>query len=91
MEYSKDYLAEAHKHSIFNRDEILKSEICGCFYCLATYNPTDITVWVDEDKQDIGQTAMCAKCELDCVIGSHSGFPVSDLSFLRQMNKSYLS
>ena len=38
-------LAEAHRRSIRHREEILRSEQCGCFYCLAGYPPSDITEW----------------------------------------------
>ncbi len=30
------YIA-AHRHSIHHRAEILKSELCGCFHCLAIF------------------------------------------------------
>ena len=46
--------------------------LCGYFYCLAIYVPSEITEWVDED-----QTAMCAKCGIDSVIGAASGYPVT--------------
>jgi hypothetical protein len=69
----------AHKHCFKKRDEVLKSEVCGCFYCLAVFPPTDVTHWIDEE-----QTAMCPKCDIDSVIGSASGFPI-ETRFLKQM------
>ena len=85
-EYSLDFLLEAHKHSSLHKEEILKSAECGCFYCKSTFHPREIEVWVDEDNPK-GATALCANCAIDSVIGSASGFPVSDLPFLVAMNK----
>lgn len=80
-------LVEAHKHSSKHREEILKSDLCGCFYCEAIFTPFEIEEWVDEDKNNIGQTALCPKCSIDSVIGSKSGFPVNDKEFLKEMHK----
>jgi len=74
-------LKEAHKHSIRHRDEIAASERCGCFYCLAVFEPSAITRWVDEH----GVTALCPKCGIDSVIGTASGFPSANLEFLTAM------
>lgn len=39
---------DAHKHSIRNKDEILNSEICGCFGCLAIMKPAEMDWFADE-------------------------------------------
>ena len=70
----------AHKHSIRNREEIQRSVVCGCFYCLETYPPSKIEDWLDEDHG----TALCPECGIDSVIGSESGYPVS-FHFLKKM------
>jgi hypothetical protein len=75
----------AHKHSSKNCDEIVKSEICGCFYCLATFPPGEVTRWIDGDR-----TAICPKCDIDSVIGSASGFPI-DAVFLKKMDSHWFS
>lgn len=75
-----DYIA-AHQHSIRHRQEIESSERCGCFYCLAEFEPDAITDWVDEG----GVTALCPKCGIDSVIGSASGFPITG-DLLKRMN-----
>lgn len=63
-----------HKHSSKHRDEILRSTLCGCFYCERTYPPTEIVEWVDKfSGQGIGttgQTALCPYCHIDSVIGN---------------------
>jgi hypothetical protein len=73
-------LDEAHRHSIRHRAEVLASELCGCFYCLRTYPPSEIVEWTDG-----GETALCPRCGIDAVIGSASGFPVTR-DFLREMH-----
>jgi hypothetical protein len=77
----------AHKHSIRQRDEILTSEVCGCFFCLAVFPPSEIKEWVDT-IDGIGQTALCPKCGIDSVIGSNSGYPIEP-EFLNQMRKHW--
>ena len=76
----------AHAHSIRNREEVLASERCGCFYCCSRFAPAEIQEWVDERKGG-EQTALCPKCGIDSVIGSASGYPTSRV-FLERM-KAY--
>jgi hypothetical protein len=70
----------AHKHCIKHRAEIEASEMCGCFYCMATFVPSEIVEWIDD-----GQTALCPRCPVDSVIGSASGYPITS-TFLQQMH-----
>jgi len=76
---NQDHL-RAHGHCRNNREELAQSQLCGCFYCLATYPPSEIVAWVDED-----QTAICPKCPVDSVIGSASGYPIT-AEFLQRMH-----
>jgi hypothetical protein len=79
----------AHKHSSGHRDEILSSELCGCFYCKETFLPKEIEDWVDE-VDGIDTTALCPRCGVDAVIGSKSGFPLSK-DFLQTMYLHWFS
>lgn len=79
---SPDYI-QAHQYSGLNRELIMKSDQCGCFYCLETFEPTEITEWVDETNSK-GATALCPRCGIDSVIGSASGFPITR-AFLNSM------
>ena len=81
-----DY-TQAHKHSSLHRQELLNSDNCGCFYCLSIFKPNKIEEWIDEDNDNIGQTALCPKCGIDSIIGSKSGFPITK-DFLNKM-KTY--
>jgi hypothetical protein len=69
----------AHRHSIRHREEIERSDTCGCFYCLELFPPATIAKWVDE-----GVTARCPRCGIDSVLGNASGYPLTE-EFLRRM------
>ena len=75
----------AHKRSMMHRTEIQNSDICGCFYCLSIFPPTEITEWIDD-----GQTAICPYCPVDSVIGSASGYPITT-EFLKLMHDRWFS
>lgn len=83
-----DSLQLAHTHSSRHRAEILGSRICGCFYCLAMYPPAALVEWVDDDPSGQGQTALCARCGIDSVIGDRSGLPIT-AEFLAAMNERW--
>jgi hypothetical protein len=72
-------LHEAHQHSSQHRSEVMRSDWCGCFYCLAIFRPAEIEQWVDHDD-----TALCPKCGIDSVLGSASGCPITQ-EFLKEM------
>lgn len=79
---------EAHAHSDHHRTEVEASEVCGCFYCLATFAPSRIEAWIDEG--DGGETAICPVCGIDAVLGSASGLPITG-DFLRAMRAHWFS
>jgi len=86
----KEDIIATHRYSSNHRESVLASEVCGCFYCLSIFSPSEIEEWIDarEDETDInktGQTALCPHCGIDSVIGSASGYPV-DRQFLKKMN-----
>ena len=88
VDFEPDYLADAHKHSIFNMEEILQSKQCGCFYCLEIFNPGEVTEWTDEEHS-MSKTALCPKCSIDSVLGDSSGFPAGSEDFLKAMHYKY--
>ena len=73
-------LTGAHDHCSLHKAEIESSTICGCFYCLSIFPPSAIIEWTDD-----GQTAICPKCPVDSVIGSASGYPITQ-EFLQRMH-----
>lgn len=85
-----EYLENAHKRSSCHKTELLQSDVCGCFYCLKVFKPTDISEWTKAyDFEE--QTAFCPFCRIDSVIGDKSGFPVSDKNFLNTMHTYYFN
>jgi hypothetical protein len=79
-----DYI-RAHAHATNDRAELAASEACGCFYCLSVFGPREIHEWVDAHDGE-GTTALCPECGIDSVIGSASGFPITE-PFLREMHR----
>lgn len=88
MVENSDTLTAAHAASSNHREEIGGSELCGCFYCLRTFPPAAIVEWVDEPQG--GQTAVCPYCQIDSVLGSASGFPLTR-AFLAAMCDHWFS
>ncbi len=84
---TNDQLKAAHNHSIRNHDEIQRSKICGCFYCLETYAPAALQSWITEPETN-ERTAECPHCGIDSVIGDAAGFDLSP-EFLRAMHKAW--
>ena len=85
MIFTKELLETAHQHSINHRSEIQQSAICGCFHCKRTFASSQIAQWVD----DPDGTALCPKCGIDSVIGSASGLPVQEPTFLAAMRRRW--
>ncbi|MEW9053095.1 MAG: cytoplasmic protein [Neobacillus sp.] len=73
----------AHGFSSHHRKQLQKDEICGCFYCLKIFHPSEIMDWCDNEN-----TAICPYCGTDSIIGSSSGFPITEL-FLKGMHQAW--
>jgi hypothetical protein len=72
-----------HTNSSNNRKDLFASDICGCFYCLKTFNSNEIKEWIDSEND----TALCPYCGVDSVIGFSSGVNVKD--FLAEMKDKW--
>ena len=86
MEYSNEFLERAHRFSFGNRTLVMQSTACICFYCLGTFDPSNIIEWIDDKDAD---TAMCPLCGIDAVIPSKSELPINDPQFIQQMRTRY--
>lgn len=84
-----DYIA-AHSCCSNHRKQLLESKVCGCFYCLKSFEPSEIEEWVDKLESEEGQTALCPICGIDAVIGSKSGYPIQ-VEFLKKMRNHWFS
>jgi hypothetical protein len=82
MAYDVELLTAAHDASSNHEHVIGRSDVCGCFFCLKTFPPGAIAEWVEEPGG--GRTAVCPHCRIDSVLGSASGFPLTQ-EFLEAM------
>ena len=76
---AKDDLHAAHARSLHNRSVVGAGGPCGCFYCLAAFDGSEVVDWVDASKA----TALCPRCQIDSVLSARTD-PI-DASFLRRM------
>lgn len=83
MPYRKEDIINAHRFCDNNKQALQKDRICGCFYCLNIFSPSEITNYVE-----IGTlgSALCPYCDIDSVIGESSGYPITR-EFLQQMKE----
>jgi hypothetical protein len=58
-------LETAHRQSLRNRPLLSSGGACGCFYCLKTFDASEVVRWVHDDW-----TALCPRCGIDAVLSS---------------------
>ena len=84
----KDYTL-AHSFSSNNMEALKKDKVCGCFYCLRIFSPTEIEDWqINDCDCDRYGTAECPYCSVDSIIGESSGYPITE-EFLKGMHKRW--
>ena len=87
MKLTKEQSNLYHSHTIRNREEIEKSQKCGCMACCSIYWAKEIEDWIDEiNGKKI--TALCVKCGTDAVIGDASGLEINQ-EILEALNKKW--
>ena len=79
----------AKKHCSYNREELKASRLCGCIWCLEVYPASEISQWHQEDINGVEQTAICARCNNDAILGDAAGFPLS-AEFLTAMRNYWM-
>jgi hypothetical protein len=75
---------DAHEHAYRQREALAKSDGCACFYCFKHFSPAEIATWVDHEE-----TAICPYCGMDSVIGSASGFPLTNAMLRKMYERTY--
>lgn len=70
--------------SSHNKEDLLSSEKCGCYYCLAKFSPEEIIEWIDYD-----QTAICPKCKVDAIVSLNE--IENENKYLNELNAKYFS
>jgi len=78
-------LQRAFSHASRHRASINASSLCGCFFCKSLFHPIAITDWIET-----GITALCPKCRTPSVIGSASGFIITE-AFLEEMRQRWFA
>lgn len=70
-------LEKAHKLCSNNKESLLKSANCGCFYCEKIFPAAEVT-------ELVGGHAICPHCGIDSIIGDNA----TEISkkFLREMH-----
>lgn len=74
----------AHNYAVHNYPKIKEDKICGCFYFLNIFKPSEIFDFTIEPAGV--NTALCPYCNIDSVIGESSGYPITE-EFLNKMNE----
>lgn len=87
MIFPLETLDAAHSHSANHKAELDRSDVCSCFFCEEAFGVAEIEEWVEDECG----TALCPHCGVDAVIGSASGFPVSDANFIRAMRERWFN
>lgn len=77
-------IKNAAEYTTNNREEINKSDLVGCYYCLSIFRPDEIWEWIHPGEND--EFPMCPYCGIDSIFGDASGCPVTK-DFLQEMNK----
>ena len=63
---------QIHSECGWHETAVKESNICGCFYCMTTFPPSEIEEWIDEPEdcpRGPGRTAICPKCGIGCCTG----------------------
>lgn len=88
-------LLAAYRHATNNRAEIEAGKVCGCFYCMQTFPPSEIVAWTGFDINQIDnpdaaqvETALCPRCGSESVIGDKSGYGIT-ADFLQRMHEAW--
>lgn len=77
----KEIYKIAHNYSIYNKDLLKKSGICGCFYCCSLFEYDSIEEWIDGE---LDPTALCPNCSIDSIISRNDTYTLS-VDFLEKM------
>lgn len=72
---------DAHARCIRNRGALQRVDRCGCFHCLAIFDPQEIEEWVEDEG---GDTALCPCCGIDSVLPESDEYLLTK-DFLRRM------
>ena len=79
----KDYCTYWHQYSLSNKESVLSSRTCGCFFCQEIFESHLISEHYIHDIN--GETALCPFCGVDSILPDHKVDLSTDL--LEEMYK----
>lgn len=74
-------ILDAHSRCIRNREALQRVDRCGCFYCLAIFDPQEIR---GADRRRRRRHGALPRCEIDSVLPESDEYPLTK-DFLRRM------
>lgn len=57
------------------------SSIGGCYHCVNVFNASDVKYYTDN-----GETALCPKCMIDCVVFDSTGYTITTENMQKAKN-----
>lgn len=63
---SKEHCTYWHQHSVSNKQNVLSSSMCGCFFCKKIFDSKLISEHYINDKN--GETVICPFCGVDSIL-----------------------
>jgi len=69
--FDPELLERAHDATLCNEEDLKRSALAGCYFCVETFPAEEIEIWA------AGGTAVCSRCMIDSVLAEASGFPLT--------------
>jgi hypothetical protein len=83
---TKEQLTRLYDQSFKNKEACNKAFVCGCFFCLAIFSPTEIKEWHEEKRVGGGFTAICPKCGIDSILAESKEIKIT-AELLKEMHE----
>lgn len=77
------HIRDIHKFCTNNKENLSKSELCGCFYCVDVYPASEVTEYMPNEN-----TAECAHCGIDTVLPDNQYFKLNQ-DLLKEMKRCW--
>ena len=72
---------QIHDNCGWHEKDVLKSKLCGCFYCVSIFSTSEINEWIDEPNdcpRGQGRTAVCPNCGIDAVLPESDQYKITN-------------
>jgi hypothetical protein len=75
--FTQEELHEKLRLSMHNKNAVIKAGTCGCYFCLRTFDASEVKDWIDADED----TGLCPHYDIDALLPG-----ITDVETLTQMN-----